>query len=68
MNGSGKLQFIKMTSTELEIFHIAEKHLSDLTILVKNGIFELKNGKIIIHKDNDGKIRKIEVERITFKT
>ena len=56
------------TFTELEILHIIRKHLIDLTILIRNGVFELKNGKITIHKDFNGNIRKVEIETITFKT
>ena len=64
---SEKLQFIKMTPTELEIVDIVKKHFSDLTILINNGVFEFKNGKIIINKDNDGHIREIRKEQISWR-
>lgn len=51
-----------------DTFHTLRKHSGDLMILIKSGIFEFKNGKIIIHKDSNGTIRKIEIESIAFKT
>jgi len=60
-----KLQFVKASP---EVLHIVRRHLKDLTILIESGVFELQNGKAVIHKDNDGNIRKIEIENIAFKT
>jgi len=64
---SGKLKLIRITQRELEVFHVMRKHLGDLTILIENGVFEFKNGRIIIHKDNDGKIRQIEKMEISYR-
>lgn len=38
-------------------------YLKDIIIFANSGVFDFKNGYVIIHKDKDGKTRKI-VQRI----
>lgn len=34
--------------------------------LLEAGVFDFKNGYIVIHKDNDGSIRKIEFHQTVY--
>lgn len=53
--------------SDVELFKQFQEHYTDFMILKNNGIFDLKNGNIIIHKDAQGRVREIVENRIRFK-
>lgn len=59
---------IEITKQEAEDFKKFREHQEIIERILSSGIKELKNGKITIHKDNNGKIRKIEINRVCFKS
>lgn len=58
---------IFLTPIDAELFKQFQHHYDDFIILKNNGIFELKNGNIIIHKDANGRVREIIENKIKFK-
>lgn len=58
---------ITLTEYEIELFKKFREYQSDIQILEEQGFFKFKNGKFIIHKNNDGNIMKIENNSISFK-
>lgn len=46
----------------------AERTRRCLIQLVKEEVFELKNGKAILHFDKEGDIREVEIRRIAWRT
>lgn len=59
-----KIVKIELTEEEAELFKIFVKHFADFEKLLKAGFCDFKNGKMIIHRDFNGKLRKIEIERV----
>jgi len=57
---------IYLTNEEAELFKCFRQFQDEFLILKTNGVFNLRNGRVIIHKDSDGKCRKIEVENVTY--
>jgi len=58
---------IFLTPVEAELFKSFREHQTDFMILKSNGIFDLKNGSMTIHKDEKGLVRKIETNQVLFK-
>lgn len=58
---------IFLTPLDAELFKSFREHQTDFMVLKANGIFDLKNGSITIHKDDKGLVRKIEVNQVLFK-
>jgi hypothetical protein len=58
---------IELTNEDADLFKDFRKYQDDFTVMLSNGVFNFKNGSCIIHRDNDGKIRKIEINKISFK-
>ncbi len=58
---------IFLTPIDVELFKAFREHQTDFMILKNNGIFDLKNGNIIIHKDAQGRVREIVENRVRFK-
>lgn len=58
---------VELTEYEIELFKKFKEWQTDLELLNDNDFFGFKNGSIIIHKNNEGKIMKIEKNFISFK-
>jgi len=58
---------VELTEYEIELFKKFKEWQTDLELLNDNDFFKFKNGSIIIHKNNEGKIMKIEKNFISFK-
>jgi hypothetical protein len=58
---------VELTEYEIELFKKFREYQDDLQILEENGFFKFKNGSMIIHKNNEGKIMKIEGNFITYR-
>ena len=62
-----ELTTIYLTPTDAKLFLEFQENYSNFMILKANGIFSLKNGSMLIHKDMYGKVREIIVNQILFK-
>lgn len=58
---------ITLTEEEAELFKTFREFQNDFSILLNNSVFSFKNGSIVIHRDDQGRIRKIEMHKIYFK-
>jgi hypothetical protein len=58
---------VELTEYEIELFKKFKEWQTDLELLNENDFFKFKNGSILIHKNNEGKIMKIEKNFISFK-
>jgi hypothetical protein len=56
-----------LTNEEAELFKRFREFQNDFNILLNNSVFSFKNGSIVIHRDDMGKIRKIEMHKVYFK-
>lgn len=55
-----KLYNCKLTAKEMQYFPYYKQ-------LIKEKVFEIRNGKIILHFDNDRKMRQIEIQKISWR-
>lgn len=58
---------VELTEYEIELFKKFREYQTDIEILNDNDFFKFKNGSMVIHKNNDGNIMKIEKNFISFK-
>ncbi len=58
---------VELTEYEIELFKKFKEWQTDLELLNENDFFKFKNGSILIHKNNEGKIMKIEKNFISFR-
>ena len=58
---------IFLSPADAELFKSFREYQTEFMILKNTGIFDLKNGKMIINKDSTGNVREIEVREIKFK-
>ena len=63
MNGTVQ---ITLTRIELGTLQRMQKHLPEVVKLMDGGVFDLKNGQATIHKDSNGKVRRVELREVTF--
>ena len=59
---------ITLNTEEARLFKMFREYQDDFTKLLDNNVFSFSNGSVEIHRDNDGKIRKIEIHKISFKS
>jgi len=59
---------IILTPEDAELFKKFREFQDDFTIFLENSVFTFKNGSIVIHRDSEGSIRKIEMHKIYFKS
>lgn len=59
---------IELTEYEIELFKKFREWQDDLELLNDSHFFIFKNGSMEIHRDDKGKIRKIEEHLIPFKS
>ena len=53
------IQTIQLSDEEIKYFEIYR-------LLVKQGAFDIKNGRVILHFDNDGALRKLEQQQSSW--
>lgn len=58
---------VELTEYEIELFKKFREYQTDIEILNDNDFFKFKNGSMVIHKNNDGNIMKIEKNFISFR-
>ena len=46
---------------------VLNRYKDKISTLINEGIFDVKNCKVITHFDNDSKIRKIETYKVNYK-
>ena len=56
-----------MTITEKQFIKLCMKYTKPLLILFNGQVFEVKNGKVILHFDNKNELKKIDSETIIYK-
>lgn len=66
-NMEKELTTIYLNEEDAKLFLEFRKNQDDFMILKANGIFSLKNGNMLIHKDLNGRVREIVVNQILFK-
>ena len=51
---------------EYIILHRLRVNLPDILVMLDHGVFDFKRGRALIHRDDAGQLRKIEVELIKW--
>lgn len=59
---------VELTVSEAELFKKFREFQDDFSTLLENSVFSFKNGSAVIHRDDQGNIRKIEMHKIYFKS
>lgn len=52
---------------DIEVLRVMKSISPDIVNFMNAGVFDFKNGRAIIHRDSDGKLRKIDIETTKFK-
>jgi hypothetical protein len=52
---------------DIKVIQEMKRISPDVNIMLEAGVFDFKNGKVIIHRDQDGKLRKIDLEITKFR-
>lgn len=60
MSGSSTIK-INFTSMELATLSRLQGYMPEILKLVENGVFDVSNGQVTLHKDTNGKIRRIDI-------
>lgn len=60
-------QTIKLTNEEAKLFKLFREFQGDFEIMLKAKVFEFKNGRAVLYKDKDGRLRKITVDKVSYK-
>lgn len=50
-----------------KVVELPENVYKDVITMVENGVFDFKNGRVIIHRDSDGTLRKIDIETTKYR-
>lgn len=59
---------IEILNEELAAIMQLQKHYTDIAVLIESGVFDFKNGHAIIHRDHEGKLRKVDLNLTRFKS
>ena len=53
---------VYLTDNEIRELEQIQTIMPDIAIMRNNGVFNFKRGRAILHRDNDGQLRKVEVD------
>lgn len=56
----------KIGPEEYVVLQRVRKNLPDILLMLDHGVFDFKRGRAIIHRDDAGQLRKIELELIRW--
>lgn len=57
---------IELDEEEAKLFCKFRQYQNDFQILVSSGFFDFKNGVAMSHRDHNGKLRGVEINRKVF--
>ena len=57
---------IELTEKDATSFKQFRQYQDDIESLIKSGFFNFKGGQAIVHRDSNGKIQKVEINRVAF--
>lgn len=57
---------IELSEEDLKLFVKFRKRQSDFEILEANGVFDFKNGVAFLHRDSNGKLRGVEINKKVY--
>ena len=52
----------RMTAEQWAVFQKFQRIQVDVIAMIDSGVFDFRNGKAIIHRDREGKLRGIELD------
>ena len=58
---------VELTNEDAELFKRFREFQDDFIALLQSSFFTFKNGQAIIHRDQEGKLRIIEIKEIKWK-
>jgi hypothetical protein len=58
---------IEISNEELAAILQLQKHYKDIATMIESGVFEFNNGHAVIHRDQNGTLRKIEMNIQRFR-
>lgn len=58
---------LEISREELAAIMHLQKHYAEIATMIESGVFDFKNGHAIIHRDSDGKMRKIDINLTRFR-
>lgn len=58
---------IVLTEAQAELINKVKDYHEKIGILLQSGAFEVKNGKVIVNIDHEGKFRNVVVEQVVYK-
>ena len=53
---------IRITGDQMLAFHRIQRILPDIQLMIDEGVFDFKRGRAIIHRDDNGILRRIDLE------
>lgn len=56
----------KIGPEEYVVLQCVRKNLPDILLMLDHGVFDFKRGRAILHRDNEGELRKIEMDLTTW--
>lgn len=60
-NGTSRAT-ITVSINDFNAFRQLKEIYPDVITMLKSGVFDFKRGRAIIHRDDEGKLRKVEIE------
>ena len=58
----GSTKMVQVTQEEMRVLERIYPVIGDLSVMLDGGVFDFKRGRAVIHRDETGQLRKIEVE------
>lgn len=58
---------ITLSSSEAELFKCFRKNQDKIKALVEGDVFDVKNGTVILHVDQNGTFRQINVQKVSYR-
>lgn len=58
---------IEVNGEQLAMIRLFQTHYLDIATLMDSGVFDFKNGNAVLHRDQDGKLRKVDLNLTRFR-
>lgn len=58
---------VYLSDEEISLLKKFRQYQNDFEIILSSGFFDFKNGVASCHRDFNGKLRRVEIEKIAFK-
>jgi len=57
---------VYLSNEEMATLRRLNAYMPDISVMIESGVFDFKRGRALLHRDGEGRMRRIEIELVKW--